>query len=179
MIWPGRTIWDTRAQSVCGILSAKGKLEPELFGSATFAQFSLSPPRVIINPNCSYPIESAIQHAGRFAINVLPASERDLMIKLMRVRRRQPGKAKVLGIQLSEDAHGIPFLSESLRVVFCEVERTVETGDRRLYVARYWSHGSIRNYRDMPFFSESAIAMHFLVCRNSRASSSSRVCGIG
>ncbi len=136
MIWPGRTIWDTRAQSVCGILSAKGNREPELFGSATFAQLSLSPPRVIINPNCTYPIELAIQAAGRFAINVLPASERDLMIKLMRVRRRQPGKAKILGIQLSEDAHGIPFLSESLRVVFCEVERTVETGDRRLYIAR-------------------------------------------
>jgi predicted dehydrogenase/flavin reductase (DIM6/NTAB) family NADH-FMN oxidoreductase RutF len=136
MIWPGRTIWDTRAQSVCGIISAKGKLEPELFGSASFAQFSLSPPRVIINPNRTYPIESAIQNAGRFAINILPASEQDLMIKVMRVRRRQPGKAKVLGIQLSEDAHGIPFLAEALRVVFCEVERTVDTGDRRLYVAR-------------------------------------------
>jgi predicted dehydrogenase/flavin reductase (DIM6/NTAB) family NADH-FMN oxidoreductase RutF len=136
MIWPGRTIWDTRAQSVCGIISAKGDLEPELFGSASFAQFSLSPPRVIINPNRTYPIESAIQNAGRFAINVLPASKQDLMIRVMRVRRRQPGKAKVLGVQLSQDAHGIPFLSEALRVVFCEVERTVETGDRRLYVAR-------------------------------------------
>jgi predicted dehydrogenase/flavin reductase (DIM6/NTAB) family NADH-FMN oxidoreductase RutF len=136
MIWPGRTIWDTRAQSVCGIISAKGNDEPELFGSASFAQLSLAPPRVIINPNRTYPIESAIQKAGRFAINVLPASERDLMVKLMSVRRRQPGKANVLGIQLLEDAHGIPFLSQALRVVFCEVERTVESGDRRLYVAR-------------------------------------------
>ncbi|HKY41670.1 MAG TPA: flavin reductase [Pyrinomonadaceae bacterium] len=136
MIWPGRTIWDTRAQSVCGIISAKGEVDPELFGSASFAQFSVSPPRVIINPNRTYPIESAIHKAGRFAINVLPASERNLMIKLMGVRRRQPGKANVLGIQLIEDSHGIPFLAQALRVVFCEVERTVESGDRRLYVAR-------------------------------------------
>lgn len=136
MIWPGRTIWDTRAQSVCGIISAKGKVEPELFGSASFAQFSLSPPRVIINPNRTYPIESAIGNAGRFAINVLPASERNLMVNLMKVRRRQPGKAKVLGIQLSEDKHKIPFLAGALRVVFCEVERALETGDRKLYIAR-------------------------------------------
>lgn len=136
MIWPGRTIWDTRAQSVCGIISAQGDTEPELFGSASFAQFSLSPPRVIINPNRTYPIEAAIRKEQRFAINVLPASERDLMVKLMRVRRRQAGKAKVLGIQLLEDEHGIPFLSRALRVVFCEVERTIESGDRRLYLAR-------------------------------------------
>lgn len=136
MIWPGRTIWDTRAQSVCGIITAKRDVDAELFGSASFAQFTLSPPRVIINPNRTYPIESAIQNAGRFAINVLPASKRDLMIKLMGVRRRQPGKAKVVGITLSEDAHEIPFLSQALRVVFCEVERTVESGDRRLYIAR-------------------------------------------
>ena len=136
MIWPGRTIWDTRAQSVCGIITAKRDVDAELFGSASFAQFTLSPPRVIINPNRTYPIESAIQNSGRFAINVLPASKRELMIKLMGVRRRQPGKAKVVGIELSEDAHEIPFLSQALRVVFCEVERTVESGDRRLYIAR-------------------------------------------
>jgi len=136
MIWPGRTIWDTRAQSVCGIISGRGKDEPELFGSASFAQFSLSPPRVIINPNRTYPIESAIQTSGRFAINVLPASQRKLMIQLMGVRRRQSGKANVLGIQLCEDSHQIPFLSEALRVVFCEVERSVESGDRRLYIAK-------------------------------------------
>ncbi len=136
MIWPGRTIWDTRAQSVCGIITARGEVDPELFGSASFAQFSISPPRVIINPNRTYPIEYAIQEAGRFAINVLPASEHDLMVKLMRVRRRQPAKANILGIQLAEDEHGVPFLPRALRVVFCEVERTVETGDRRLYLAR-------------------------------------------
>ncbi|HYN26226.1 MAG TPA: flavin reductase [Pyrinomonadaceae bacterium] len=136
MIWPGRTIWDTRVQSVCGIISARGEKEPELSGSASFAQFSLSPPRVIINPNRTYPIEPAIQQAGRFAINVLPASERKLMIKLMKVRRRQPGKANVLGLRLSEDEHRIPFLEQALRTVFCEVERTIEAGDRKLYVAR-------------------------------------------
>jgi hypothetical protein len=42
----------------------------------------------------------------------------------------------VLGIQLAEDSHEIPFLRQALRVVFCEVERTIESGDRRLYIAR-------------------------------------------
>lgn len=135
MIWPGRTIWDTRVQSVCGIISAKGESEPELFASASFAQVSLSPPRVIINPNRTYPIEPAIQKAWRFAINVLPASERNLMVRLMAVRRRHSGKARAIGVRLSEE-HEIPFLEIALRVVFCEVESTIESGDRRLYVAR-------------------------------------------
>ncbi len=136
MIWPGRTIWDTRAQSVCGIISARGEVEPEIFGSASFGQVTLDPPRVVINPNRTYPIEPAIRKAGRFAVNVLAASDRNLMITLMKARRRQPGKARVLGVELSSDKHQIPFLERALRVVFCEVEGIIEAGDRRLYVGR-------------------------------------------
>jgi predicted dehydrogenase/flavin reductase (DIM6/NTAB) family NADH-FMN oxidoreductase RutF len=135
MIWPGRTIWDTRVQSVCGIISAHGQYGPELFGSASFAQATLSPPRVIINPNRTYPIEPAIQKTGRFAINVLPSSERQLMIDLMKMRRRQQDKARTLGLELSEN-FGVPYLDRAMRVVFCEVESTIDAGDRKLYVGR-------------------------------------------
>ena len=35
-----------------------------------------------------------------------------------------------------EDEHEIPFIADALRVVFCDVETYIPSGDRRLYVAR-------------------------------------------
>ncbi len=136
MHWPGRTIWDTRIQSVCGVLSAIGDDGVELYFSATFAQVSFEPPRVIVNPNRMYAIEEAIRKGRRFAINVVPLAEKDNLIRLMRLRRRQPHRSELLGLEMREDEHGIPFLKESLRTVFCEVEAEIPSGDRQLYVAR-------------------------------------------
>ncbi len=137
MRWPGRTIWDTRVQSVCGIITAAAPDgEIHLFASASFAQVSLDPPRVIVNPNRTYGIEAAIRETGRFAINILPASARSTMIGAMRMRRRQQGKEQLLGLDIREDEHLIPYVAGSLRVVLCEVEKTLDSGDRKLYVAR-------------------------------------------
>lgn len=136
MHWPGRTIWDTRVQGVCGILSAKGEGEGvALFASATFAQVSLSPPRVLINPNRTYSIESAISSQSRFAINVMPASSQDQVIRLMRLRRRQPDRAPIIGLELDTVEHGIPVIRGALQTLLCEVEDIIEAGDRKLYVA--------------------------------------------
>ena len=135
MRWPGRTIWDTRIQGVCGIISAYLDGEVHLFGSASFAQLTLEPPRVIINPNRMHGIEEAVRKSGCFAINVLPKSSRNLMIELMGMRRREPEKASLLGLNIL-DNDGIPYLEGNLRTVFCEVERAVEGGDRRLYIGR-------------------------------------------
>lgn len=134
--WPGRTIWDTRIQGVCGLLSARGVHGIEVYFSATFAQVSLAPARVIVNPNRMYAIEDAVRNGGRFAINVLPVSERERLVRLMSMRRRQPGKAELVGLKMDQDEHGIPFFKGSLRVVFCQVEQEIPSGDRQLYVAR-------------------------------------------
>ncbi len=136
MNWPGRTIWDTRIQSVCGILSARGDHGIEVYFSATFAQVSISPPRVVVNPNRMYAIEEAIRKGRRFAINVLPLSERERLIRLTRMRRRQLNKWEFVGLEICEDEHRIPFLKDSLRTLFCEVESEIPSGDRQLYVAR-------------------------------------------
>ncbi len=132
----GRTIWDTRVQSVCGILSAHGTTGVEIFVSASFAQVSLSPPLVVINPNRMHSIEPAIAQTGQFAINVMPLSSRNLVIRLLRMRRREPEKAKTVGLRITEDEHHIPFVEGALRVLFCKVETRIPSGDRRLYVAR-------------------------------------------
>ncbi len=136
MRWPGRTIWDTRIQGVCGILTVAGDEGIEIFGSASFAQVSLDPPRVIVNPNRTYGFEPALRQTGRFALNVLPANSRKQMIQWMRIRRREPQKEKQLGLKMVEDHHQIPFVADSLRTLFCEVESTQDSGDRKLYIAR-------------------------------------------
>lgn len=137
MRWAGRTIWDTRIQSVCGIITAAAADdEIHIFASASFAQVTLNPPRVIVNPNRTYGIESAVRESGLFAINVLPQSARDMMIQAMRMRRRQHRKHEVLGLPISKTKDGIPYLEGSMRNVFCRVEKTIDSGDRKLYVAR-------------------------------------------
>ena len=136
MRWPGRTIWDTRVQSVCGILSARGENVVEIFASASFAQVSLNPPRVIVNPNRMHSIEPVIHQGGRFAINVMPETEKETVTRLMKMRRREPRKAELLHLDLIEDEHKIPFIAGALRVLFCDVETHIPSGDRRLYVAR-------------------------------------------
>src|SRR5258708_40151096 len=82
-----------------------------------------------------YAIDDAVRNGGRFAINVLPVSERERLVRLMSMRRRQPGKAEIVGLEM-DDAHGIPFFKGSLRILFCEVEQAIPSGDRQLYVAR-------------------------------------------
>jgi predicted dehydrogenase/flavin reductase (DIM6/NTAB) family NADH-FMN oxidoreductase RutF len=135
MHWPGRTIWDTRIQSVCGILSARGDNGTEVYFSATFAQVSLSPARMIVNPNRMYAIEEAIRNRRRFAVNVLPVSARAQLIRLMRMRRRQANKPELAGLKIFEDEHEIPFLKDCLRTIFCELEGEIPSGDRQLFVA--------------------------------------------
>jgi len=136
MLLPARTIWDTRLQCVCAVVSARGPDGIELFLSGNFAQATLNPPRIVINPNRLYPIEGAIRWARRFAVNVVPASCRQQAQALYGVRRRQPHKDRLLGFICDEDTHGIPFLSDSLRTLFCDIESTHDTGDHTLIVAR-------------------------------------------
>jgi predicted dehydrogenase len=86
-----------------------------------------------------YAIERAIKKGRRFAINVLPVSEKQRLIQLSQMRRRQPRKGELLGLELSENEHRIPFFKGSLRTLFCEVEQVIPSGDRQLYVARVLS----------------------------------------
>jgi len=136
MRWPGRTIWDTKVQDVCGIITAAFEGEVYLFATASFAQVSLDPPMVIINPNRTCGIDQAIKNSRRFAINVLPASSRELMIRLMRTRRRQSSKEHILGLKIVVNEHAIPYLEENLRTIFCEVQRSIASGDRGLYIGK-------------------------------------------
>lgn len=165
MHWPGRTIWDTRVQGICGILSARGEAETAIFVSATFAQVTLSPPRVVVNPNRTYSIDTAINRTSRFAINVMPASSRDQIIRLMKVRRRQPDRGEIVDLVLLEDEHEIPFIAGSLQTLFCEVQQAVDAGDRRLYISSVLgtrNNPELQNERPLLFSEVSGGPVRFI-----------------
>ncbi|HJU65494.1 MAG TPA: flavin reductase family protein, partial [Gemmatimonadaceae bacterium] len=136
MRWPARHIWDTRIQSVCAVVSARAEHGVELFLSANFAQVTVAPPRVGINPNRLYPIEPAMRASGRFAINIMPRAARTQVSRLMQLRRREPDKARAAGMAVAWDALNIPFVQGAMRTVFCEVESVHDTGDHSLFIAR-------------------------------------------
>lgn len=152
-------------QGICGILSARGDDETAMFVSATFAQVTLAPPRVIVNPNRTYSIETAISGASRFAINVMPASSRDQIIRLMKVRRRQQNRGEIVDLVLLEDEHDIPFIQGALKTLFCEVEQAVDAGDRKLYISRVLearANPELQNERPLLFGEVSGGPVRFI-----------------
>ena len=48
MKFSGQTIWDTKVQSICGLLTADNDGETEIYFSASFAQLTLEPARVVV-----------------------------------------------------------------------------------------------------------------------------------
>jgi len=137
MLRYARNIWETKIQCVCSVISARDGDDVELFLCANFAQASFDPPRVIVNPNVLYPIERAIRRERQFAINVFQASWREAALRMVRVRRRTPGKRDVLGLPIAEHERlRIPYIPGSQRIVFCELEQTLDTGDHTVMIAR-------------------------------------------
>jgi predicted dehydrogenase/flavin reductase (DIM6/NTAB) family NADH-FMN oxidoreductase RutF len=131
-----RTIWDTGIQNICGVVTAKFGDDIELWMTANFGQVSIKPPKLIINPNRTYPIIEAIEHTRCFAINVLQASFEDLARNIVALRMRSPGKTRTLNLPIEFDAHtGIPFIPQAQRIIFCNVEEILDTGDHAVTVA--------------------------------------------
>jgi flavin reductase (DIM6/NTAB) family NADH-FMN oxidoreductase RutF len=106
MIWPSRTIWDMRIQGVCAVLIARAGDHMDAHTTGNFGQVSLTPPRIAINPNRLYRIEPLVRQARCFSLNVMAADRRDEVIRLIRLRRREPDKLGVLGWTLAEGSRG-------------------------------------------------------------------------
>src|SRR5260221_501986 len=136
MHFPARTIWDTRVQGVSGIVTAEDESGVEIYYSATFAQLCLDPPLIGINLNRLHHIEETVRTTKRFAINIVPLSAREVASQLLRIRTKGLRKENAVGIALLRDHHQIPYIDGMLKVLFCELQETVSTGDRRMFVAR-------------------------------------------
>ena len=134
---PAATIWDSRIQVICSVIAAREGEGVELWLCGNYGQASFDPPRVIINPNRIYPIESAIRRERRFSLNVLPSSARPAAIRLIRARRREPDKACVMGVAVPMDRrHNLPYLHGAMQTLFCEIEDILDTGDHTVMIAQ-------------------------------------------
>jgi len=140
VIRPARTIWDTRIQCVCGVIAAREGQETEVFMCANFGQVSLSPPRIIVNPNRIYPIEGMIRRTARFSVSVMAPDQRPAVMRLINLRRREPDKARLAGLGIAVDVSGIPYIADSIQTVFCAVERVLATGDHTVIIGRVLSN---------------------------------------
>jgi flavin reductase (DIM6/NTAB) family NADH-FMN oxidoreductase RutF len=116
-------------------LTADNNGETEIYFSASFAQLTLEPPRVIVNPSRTYAIENVIRAGRLFAINILSPDQAALGLKVLRLPRRQRRKAQTLDLPIDKGLSGIPHI-RGANTLFCEVEFEIASGDRQLYVAR-------------------------------------------
>src|SRR5260370_31550386 len=138
MLRAAASIWDTKIQAVCSVIIACDGEGVEIWLCANFGEASFDPPRVIINQSRLYPIEDAIRVEKHFSLNVLPSSARSAALRLIRARRREPNKGRVMGLSTPLDLrHNIPHLEGALQTLFCEVEEIIPgTGDHTVMIAR-------------------------------------------
>jgi predicted dehydrogenase/flavin reductase (DIM6/NTAB) family NADH-FMN oxidoreductase RutF len=141
------TIWDTKIQNVCSIVTAREGDDVELWMCANFGQVSLDEARIAVNPNRLYPIEAAIRRERRFALNLLAESQREVAQRLCRARRRAPNKAGLIGLEVAEDSeHNIPYSPACFRTLFCEAEELLDTGDHTLVIAHVLENRTRRDW---------------------------------
>jgi flavin reductase (DIM6/NTAB) family NADH-FMN oxidoreductase RutF len=95
-------------------------------------QCSHEPPLVAVAIRNNRLSHSQISNTRRFGINVLSEEALDSVKKF----KIPDWKKKFNGVGFDLSPGGNPVLQESLGYLDCEVERTVDTGDHTLFIAR-------------------------------------------
>ncbi len=130
-----QTIWDTGVQNVCAVVTARDGDDVEIWMTGNFGQVSMSPPKIIINPNSAFPIVEAVRAERRFALNVFTAEDAEMLRVLMFARARSPRKLDLVDVTPATDAEtGIPYMPNAARVILCTVEDILDTGDHAVTI---------------------------------------------
>lgn len=95
-------------------------------------QCSHEPPLVAVAIRNNRLTRSQVMSTGKFAINVLPSDALD-SIKNFKV---PDWKKKFDAVDYGISPHGSPVLNKALGFLDCVVERTLDTGDHTLFIAR-------------------------------------------
>lgn len=103
-------------------------------------QCSHEPPLVAVAIRGNRLSRSQIMNTGKFTINVLPRDALDSIRKF----KIPDWKKKFEAVDYRLSPNGGPVLSTSLGYLDCVVERTLETGDHTLFIARVRSGESNR-----------------------------------
>ncbi|HHO76985.1 MAG TPA: flavin reductase [Deltaproteobacteria bacterium] len=76
-----------------------------------------------------------ILHSGKFAVNLLPKD----LLGVMKRFKIADWKKKFDGIEFDISENGSPVLADALGHIDCIVEKTIDTGDHTLFIARITS----------------------------------------
>lgn len=106
---------------------------------------SLEPPLVLVCLGTGSRTRDRIAEAGRYAINILGASDRHHS-----ERFSSTGDGKFDGVAWDPGTSGCPILEGSLAVCECDVEQAIEAGDHTIFIGRVIGAGVSEGELDQP-----------------------------
>jgi flavin reductase (DIM6/NTAB) family NADH-FMN oxidoreductase RutF len=115
---------------ICGV--AEGE-EVNGFTASWVTQGSFEPPLVVIAVRADSTSNGMIQRTGRFSLNVLDQSQKDLAAVFFKPQKGIGGRFDAAPYQRGE--LGLPILSDGLGAVECELVGQVAAGDHTVFVA--------------------------------------------
>jgi len=96
---------------------------------SAFSSLSLDPPLVLVCIDRKSRFHPVIAEAGRFAVNVLSASQEELSNRFS-----SRAEDKFEGVEVRTGALGLPLLPGSLATLECEVRESLPGGDHSIFV---------------------------------------------
>jgi len=100
---------------------------------SAFSSVSLDPPLVLVCADKTSDTHAVILASGRFAVNVLSASQRALSD---RFALKKDEHRRFEGVPWSEAVTGAPLLDEAMVGIDCQVDAAHDAGDHVIYVGR-------------------------------------------
>jgi 3-hydroxy-9,10-secoandrosta-1,3,5(10)-triene-9,17-dione monooxygenase reductase component len=129
------------------VIAAMDGAEPVGFACQSFAALSLDPPLVLFCPGKNSRTWPAIQVAGRFCVNVLAHSQRDVSAVFGRA-----GADKFASVAWSPAPSGAPLLDGVLCWIDCAVHSVLDGGDHWIVVGRVTDLGEQDAERPLLFY---------------------------
>jgi 3-hydroxy-9,10-secoandrosta-1,3,5(10)-triene-9,17-dione monooxygenase reductase component len=127
---------------------------PVGFACQAFAALSLDPPLVLFCPQRTSRSWAAIASSGRFCVNVLAESQRDVSAVF-----GTAGADKFSCVGWSSSPSGSPVLDGALTWVDCSVTAVHEAGDHYVVIGQVTSLGEPRVERPLLFYQGHYVAM--------------------
>ncbi|MGW1682681.1 3-hydroxy-9,10-secoandrosta-1,3,5(10)-triene-9,17-dione monooxygenase reductase subunit [Saccharopolyspora sp. NPDC002376] len=120
---------------------------PVGFACQSFAALSLAPPLVLFCPARTSRAWSALEHAGRFCVNVLSESQQPVSTVFGR-----SGEDKFAGVPWHPAPSGSPVINGALTWIDCTVEAVHEAGDHYIVIGRVSCLGETTAERPLLFY---------------------------
>lgn len=127
------------------VVTAMAGDEPVGMACQSFSSLSLEPPLVCFCPGAASTTWPRVRAAGRFAVNVLAADQRELC-------RAMAGRDKFAGVAWTPGPGGSPLLDGALAWIEADIERELPGGDHSIVIGRVRDLAAGRGERPLLFF---------------------------